>query len=46
MDSDLKNKIIKKLDLKDTYKVNGIAIVNTDGPVERWKSVYEDYWTT
>jgi len=46
MDSNLKNKIINKLDLKETYRVNGIAIVNTAGQVERWKRVYEDYWTT
>ena len=46
MDSNLKNKIINKLDLKETYRVNGIAIVNTASQVERWKRVYEDYWTT
>lgn len=41
MESDSKNAIIQKLDLKKSYIMDGIGIVETSGPVEEWKSVYE-----
>jgi len=44
MDVDSKKAIINNLDLKKFYKMHRLAVVDTSGPVETWKSVYEENW--
>jgi 2'-5' RNA ligase len=36
--------IIASLDIQKTYEIGGIAIVNTSGRIEEWKTVYEVFW--
>lgn len=39
-----KESIMLSLELKNTYLINGIAIVDTTGPVKTWNKVHEVFW--
>ena len=39
-----KESIMSSLELKNTYLINGIAIVDTTGPVKAWNKVHEVFW--